>query len=122
VFDYITKDVKMYENDSFKLYGEGVQDWNFSDQGNFDDALGKYIAYGNIEIFEDSIYANDIESIFDSFRIVTVNIAGQHKVIEASELRIELGDYKAEEGWYQITVSYGTFTRIIDVMVLPADK
>ena len=122
VFDYITKDVKMYENDSFKLYGEGVQDWNFSDQGNFDDALGKYIAYGNIEIFEDSRYANDIESIFDSFRIVTVNVAGQHKVIEASELTIELGDYKAEEGWYQITVSYGTFTRIIDVMVLPADK
>jgi fibro-slime domain-containing protein len=36
------------------------------------------------------------------------------------ELVIDLGDYKAEEGWYEITVSYGTFTMIVNVMVVPA--
>ena len=33
---------------------------------------------------------------------------------------IDLGDYKAEEGYYEVTVTYGSFTIVFNVFVLPA--
>jgi hypothetical protein len=120
VFNYVIEEVKMYVMNSFELRAAGLQHWNFDDTGYWDEGLGHYVAQSNMEIYEDSIYANDMESLFGLFHIVAMDANGNRRVIEARELTVDLGDYEAEEGWYQITVSYGTFTRIIDVVVLPA--
>jgi hypothetical protein len=120
VFNYVIEEVKMYVMNSFELRAAGLQHWNFDDTGYWDEGLGHYVAQSNMEIYEDSIYANDMESLFGLFHIVAMDANGNRRVIEARELTVDLGDYEAEEGWYQISVSYGTFTRIIDVVVLPA--
>ena len=75
------------------------------------DAMYHLIAGGiKVVLGDDGYYYHDLGK----------DANGNQRVIEAHELTVDLGDYEAEEGWYQITVSYGTFTRIIDVMVLPA--
>jgi hypothetical protein len=101
------------------LYGKGIYHWNFD--GNFwNEELGKYEGQGDLEISIDSEYVNDIAGLFANFNIVAVESNGRNTVIEASDLVIDLGDYKAEEGWYEITVSYGSFTMTVDVMVVHA--
>lgn len=101
------------------LYGKGIYHWNFD--GNFwNEELGKYEGQGDLEISIDSEYVNDIAGLFANFNIVAVESNGRNTVIEASDLVIDLGDYKAEEGWYEITVFYGSFTMTVNVMVVPA--
>ena len=101
------------------LYGKGIYHWNFD--GNFwNEELGKYEGQGDLEISIDSEYVNDIAGLFANFNIVAVEANGRHTVIEASDLVIDLGEYKAEEGWYEITVLYGSFTMTVNVMVVPA--
>lgn len=120
VYGYVTRNLDMYVMDPDALYEAGVQHWNFDDMGYWDEELGRYIAYGNIDLYADSEYVNDIEGLFANFNIVAVDSNGRHTVINASDLVIDLGEYKAEEGWYKITVSYGSFTMNVDVMVFPS--
>ena len=98
----------------------GVEDYHFEESGVWEEALGKYVCNGYINIYDDSEYVNDIVGLFENFNIVAVETNGRNVVIEASELVIDLGEYKAEYGWYEITVSYGSFTMTVNVMVVPA--
>jgi len=117
VFGGIVRALQIHQNTN--LYDKGVYHWNFD--GNFwNEELGKYEGQGDLEISIDSEYVNDIEGLFANFNIVAVETNGRHTVIEASDLVIDRGDYKAEEGWYEITVSYGSFTMTVNVMVVPA--
>lgn len=98
----------------------GVEDYHFEGSGVWEEELGKYVCNGYINIYDDSEYVNDIVGLFENFNIVAVETNGRNVVIEASELVIDLGEYKAEYGWYEITVSYGSFTMTVNVMVVPA--
>ena len=109
----------MYGMDHNELYEAGVVHWNFDDVGHWDEELGRYIACGNIDLYADSEYATDIEKLFDHFHIFAADCNGHRQQISREDLTIDLGDYKAEEGWYEITVSYGSFTMTVNVMVLP---
>ena len=117
VFGGIVRELRIHENTN--LYEKGVYHWNF-DGIFWNEELGRYEGQGDLEISIDSEYANDIAGLFANFNIVAVETNGRHTVINASDLVIDLGDYKAEEGWYEITVSYGTFTMTVNVMVVPA--
>ena len=117
VFGGIVRALRIHQNTN--LYDKGVYHWNF-DGNRWDEELGKYVGNGDLEISADSEYANDIEGLFTNFNIVAIETNGRHTVIEARELVIDLGEYKAEEGWYEITVSYGSFTMTVNVMVVPA--
>jgi hypothetical protein len=117
VFGGIVRALQIHQNTN--LYDKGVYHWNF-DGNRWDEELGKYVGNGDLEISADSEYANDIEGLFTNFNIVAVETNGRHTVIEARELVIDLGEYKAEEGWYEITVFYGSFTMTVNVMVVPA--
>ena len=117
VFGGIVRELRIHENTN--LYDKGVYHWNF-DGIFWNEELGRYEGQGDLEISIDSEYANDIAGLFANFNIVAVETNGRHTVIEASDLVIDLGDYKAEEGWYEITVSYGSFTMTVNVMVVPA--
>ena len=112
----------MYVMGHNELYEAGVQHWNFDDMGYWDETLGRYIACGNIDLYADSEYATDIARLFENFHIVAVDCNGHHQQISHEDLTIDLGDYKAEEGWYEIKVSYGSFTMTVNVMVLPAEN
>lgn len=117
VFGGIVRELRIHENTN--LYDKGVYHWNF-DGIFWNEELGRYEGQGDLEISIDSEYANDIAGLFANFNIVAVETNGRHTVIEASDLVIDLGDYKAEEGWYEITVYYGSFTMTVNVMVVPA--
>ena len=117
VFGGIVRELRIHEKTN--LYDKGVYHWNF-DGIFWNEELGRYEGQGDLEISIDSEYANDIAGLFANFNIVAVETNGHHTVIEASELVIDLGDYKAAEGWYEITVSYGSFTMTVNVMVVPA--
>lgn len=116
VFGGVVNALQLHANTN--LYDKGVYHWNF-DGNLWDEELGKHVGYGDLEISADSEYANDIAGLFTSFHIVAVETSGRHTVIEASDLVIDLGEYKAEEGWYEITVFYGAFTMTVNVMVVP---
>ena len=118
VYGYVTRNVEMHAMDHDALYEAGVQHWNFDDMGYWDEELGRYVAFGNIDLYADSEYATDIEKFFDNFYIFAVDYNGNHKQISREDLTIDLGDYKEEEGWYEITVSYGSFTMTVNVMVM----
>ena len=116
VFGGIVYDLQMHENTN--LYDKGVYHWNFGGR-YWNEELGRYEGQGDIEISTDSEYVNNVAELFTNFNVIAIETTGRHTVVDASELVIDLGEYKAEEGWYQITVSYGSFTIIINVMVIP---
>ena len=66
----------------------------------------------------ENVYLNDIAGIFDNFRIVATSTNGSRTIVDASQLVIDLGDYKAEVGWYEITVTYGTYVMFVNVIVM----
>lgn len=115
VFGGIVRELRIHENTN--LYDKGVYHWNF-DGIFWNEELGRYEGQGDLVIFIDSEYANDIAGLFANFNIVAVETNGRHTAIEASELVIDLGVYKAEEGWYEITVSYGSFIMTVNVLVI----
>jgi hypothetical protein len=116
VFGGIVRALQIHQNTN--LYDKGVYHWNF-DGNRWDEELGKYVGNGYVELSVDSEYADDITGLFTNFNVVAIETNGRHTVIEANELIIDLGDYRAEEGWYEITVSYGSFTMTVEVMVVP---
>jgi len=122
VYGYVTRNLEMYVMGHNELYEAGVEHWNFDDMGYWDEELGRYIACGNIDLYADSEYATDIAKLFENFHIFAADCNGHRQQISHEDLTIDLGDYKAEEGWYEIKVSYGSFTMTIDVMVLPAEN
>ncbi|MBE6566548.1 MAG: hypothetical protein E7659_05525 [Ruminococcaceae bacterium] len=122
VYGYVTRNLEMYVMGHNKLYEAGVQHWNFDDMGYWDEELGRYIACGNIDLYADSEYATDIAKLFENFHIFAADCNGHRQQISHEDLTIDLGDYKAEEGWYEIKVSYGSFTMTVNVMVMPAEN
>jgi len=104
------------------IYGAGVISYDLcgAEFGYWDEELGCYFARGHIDLYANSD-ASDIEKLFDSFNIISIDSNGHHRQISSEDLTFDLGNYnKDKEGWYEIKVSYGSFTMTIDVTVLRA--
>jgi hypothetical protein len=119
-FDFATCDLSFYATNNEDL-NKGDIHWTFEPSNRiWDEELGKFVGYGEINLItsDENVYLNDIAGIFDNFRIVATSTNGSHTIVDASQLVIDLGDYKAEVGWYEITVTYGTYVMFVNVIVM----
>lgn len=117
-FGAIVNGIQLHQQTS--IHDKGVENIFVESQGIWNDELSSYACNGEIVIYANSSYANDIAGIFENFNIIACDTNGRHTKIDASDLVIDLGDYKAEEGYYEVTVTYGSFTIEFRVFVLPA--
>ena len=114
--------------DSLKIYGlhkpeiqeAGVTHLHFEENGYWSEEENSYILHGNIDIHADSEYIEDLSMMFENFHIVARKTNGEHRRIYKSDLKFNFEEYKAEEGWYRITISYESITMYVDVFVMPA--
>ena len=119
---YMPLIVGLQMHEKADVYEAGVMNYDLSgiEFGSWDEELGCYFAQGYIELYATSEYATDIKTFFENFNIISIDGNGRHRQISYEDLTF--GDYNAEEGWYEIKVSYGSFTMTVDVMVLPAEN
>lgn len=117
VFGPVIQALRFHERTD--LYEKGVEHWNFDGSyGIWNEELGKYVGNGDLTLYTDSEYVDGLEGLFANFHIVAYDSSGRPRAMEASDLLIDLGDYRAEEGWYEITAEYGKYIMNISVFVV----
>ena len=119
VYERPTVGIEFYQSAGNLEQNAGIIGYNFDGASNgiWDEEYGCFLARGHIEVYSTA----DMNSIFNNFKMIAVGADGRHEIISAADLTVETVEGRAEEGWYQIAVSYGSFTMILDVYVIPAN-
>ena len=97
--------------------GNGAAYFYIDPNAYYDEELGCYVSVGNIELQTESVYVNDLAKLFGDVTLIATKINGDIVEVSADDLMIELGSYKAESGWYNIVVKYGTLMIRMDVFL-----